>query len=173
VLDDLGRDARQVPDVSLELTLRRPAQRGRGRGGCLDLVGIYENSLRLGVIVLRTEPAMSQWVLFSRDGGGFGFARPDRIPGGETLEAHLAMRRRAIERARPEALRPNWRLDVTPPRESLADVLMQIVGRHVGEGRAPRSNRRVVRCASSGADPPDSGDDDPHEVALALGGAQR
>jgi hypothetical protein len=50
---------------------------------------------------------------------------------------------------------------VAQPLESLADVLMQAVGRHVDEGRAPRSSRRVVRAASSRDGPLPSGDDDP------------
>jgi hypothetical protein len=67
--------------------------------------------------------------------------------------------------------RPKWKLDdLTRPRESLADVLMQaVVGRHIGEGRAPRSNRRVVRAGASSRDGPSSDDDPPSDRVALLG----
>ena len=65
-------------------------------------------------------------------------------PGSITVEPWLQWRQF-------EPPRPKRKLDdVTRPRESLVEVLMQaVVGRHIGEGRAPRSNRRVVRAAWS------------------------
>lgn len=70
--------------------------------------------------------------------------------------------------------RPKRKLDdLTRPRESLVDVLMQaVVGRHIGEGRAPRSNRRVVPAGASSRDGPSS-DDDPPSDRLARRSSRR
>jgi hypothetical protein len=149
----------------------------------VDLVGIYDGALRSGVIVLRTSPAMSKWVLFSLEDGGYGFARPDRLPNGAILADHLAVRRWMIdEEAKCGVVRAHWKPNLTQPLESLADVLMQVVGRHIGEGRAPRSNRRVVRAGASsrdgpsssgGVDPPEHHPHDHDDVVLRLPGGAR
>jgi hypothetical protein len=133
----------------------------------VDLVGIYEGGLRSGVIVLRTRPAMRVWVIVPREGGGYIFCRPDRLPEGTvTLDAELAMRKRQIEEFRHTELRRSAAL--ASSLEPLDEALTRRAGAHqLAASRESRSSRRVVRSGASSRDDPGSHGppDKPHHVA--------
>lgn len=116
----------------------------------VEPVGIAETGLPYGLIFLRTRPAPSVWVMVPREGGGYIFCRPDRLPDGTvTLDAELAMRKCHVEENTPR------RSAVLPSSlEALDDALIRRAGAHqLAAGRESRSSRRVVRSASSRGDP--------------------
>lgn len=124
-----------------------------------ELIVVGADAAEAHLAVLRRRPSLRDGYFVPLEDGGFAWCAHGRIPASRTtLEVELEIRRRAIER-------DSWKLDeeLVQRRDSLADVLMRAVGRHVDEGRAPRSNRRVVRAASSRGDP----DPEPEPPSLA------
>jgi hypothetical protein len=136
----------------------------------VDLVGIVDSGVRSGVIVLRTRPAPSAWLMVRREGGGYIFCRPDRLPTGTlTLDAELAMRKRHIEEFGHAELRRSAAL--ASSLEPLDDALIRRAGAHqLAASRESRSSRRVVRAGSSRGDPSGSDPDEPHDPLAARPG---
>ena len=98
---------------------------------------------------------LSDGALVQLEDGGFAWCLPGVIPDGATLEAEVAIRKAALESDR-QLLRRIWRLDeeLAQRRQPLTDLLMQEVGRHLGEGRAPlppgESSARRGRARQAG-----------------------
>jgi hypothetical protein len=111
------------------------------------------------VVLRRRTYSLSEGVLVRLESGGYVWCRPDRLPEAQlTLEAELAFRKRLLEDDR-ENLRRSWDLSAPSQPETISDVLFQAARSHVGQGRAPRSARRVVVRGNSSRGDPDPSDE--------------
>jgi hypothetical protein len=106
-------------------------------------------------------PSIADGWIAEREDGRFAYVA-GTLPNGLTLEAELAVRDAMVAAHDLEARRAGW-LDSADPLERIDEALLRTLVQRIDEGRAPRSNRRVVRSASSRGDP----DPEPEPAPLA------